>query len=99
MKPPRELDAVLAHSPDRKREPHVPEITSSRNWSVPIDRIFSHADHRFDASFFDPKVDADVGTLEGHATERLDALATLILPGRFERVWAIDEEHGKPYLT
>ena len=103
MKPPRELDAmvdaVLAYNPNKKREFHVPEVTPTKNWRVPIDRVFSHGDQRFDASFFDPKVDADVSTLDGHATERLDELATLILPGRFERVWAIDEEHGKPYLN
>ncbi len=103
MKPPRELDAMvdaaLAYNTNRKRELHVPEVTPSKNWSIPIDRVFSHGDQRFDASFFDPKVDADVSTLDGHATKRLDELATLILPGRFDEYGPSTKSTGSPTST
>ena len=35
----------------------------------------------------------------GFALKPLDDLATLSLPGRFERVWAADKQHGHPYLN
>lgn len=82
-----------------KEQPFAPNIIPAKNWSLPIDRVFAHDRLRFDASFFDPKVEAHVKTLEGFDTFPLSDLATLSLPGRFERVWAVDEKHGRPYLN
>ena len=71
----------------------------AKNWALSLERVFAQNGLRFDASFFDPVVDAHVGTLQGSRTNRLDEMAKLVLPGRFERVWAVDEEHGRPYLN
>ena len=108
MNPPRELEAAVrsatAYRPNRREgteaaPPLVPETSPAKNWSLSIDRVFAQDRLRFDASFFDPVVDAHVESLEGCRTNRLSELAKIILPGRFERVWAIDEDHGKPYLN
>ena len=77
----------------------MPETSPAKNWSLSVDRVFAQDRMRFDASFFDPVVDAHVDSLEGYRTDRLSELANIVLPGRFERVWAIDDEHGKPYLN
>ena len=77
----------------------VPETTPAKHWSLSVERVFAHNELRLDASFFDPLIDAYVDSLAGMRTHRLDELANLVLPGRFERVWALDEEHGCPYLN
>ena len=78
---------------------NLPELGPAKNWSLSIKRVLGQDSLRIGASFFDPLVDAHVESLDGHRTQRLNQLATLILPGRFERVWAVDEKHGKPYLN
>lgn len=93
-----ELDPTGGRLTDRA-EQLDPRVIPAKNWSLPVERIFGQDGLRIDATFFDPLVDAQVGTLAGVETNRLDELATLALPGRFERVWAVDEEHGKPYLN
>ena len=75
------------------------EVSPAKTWTLSIERVFAQDGLRFDASFFDPLVDAHVESLDGYRTERLSELSTLILPGRFERIWAVDEKHGKPYLN
>lgn len=77
----------------------IPETTPAKNWPLTIDRVFSQENLRIDASYFDPLVDEHMDSLDGFRTERLSELATLRLPGRFERVWSVDEHHGKPYLN
>lgn len=77
----------------------VLEVIPATNWALPVERIFGQNGLRLDATFYDPLIDDHVRTLEGYQTDYLDELATLILPTRFERVWAIDERHGKPYLN
>ena len=107
MKPPRVLEAAvetaMADNPKKRKRKETPSLGSgplpAKNWSLSIDRVFAQDRLRFDASFFDPVVDAHVESLEGYRTDRLSELAKLILPGRFERVWAVDEEQGRPYLN
>ena len=108
MKPPKKLDSaaqtVMAYNPNRRKRQESSQSLGSatspaKNWAVSIDRVFAQDGLRFDTSFFDPMVDAHVESLEGQRTDYLSELADLILPGRFERVWAIDEEHGRPYLN
>ena len=106
MKPPREIESavrkrVMVYNRRKRREsaPSLVQTSPAKNWSMSIDRVFAQDRLRFDASFFDPVVDAHVESLEGNATDHLSDLAALVLPGRFERVWAIDEYHGKPYLN
>ena len=70
-------------------------------WTVEVGRILSDPALRFDASHYDPAVDAVVRRLEttGLPLARLSDLATLRLPGQFARIWARDAEHGVPYLN
>lgn len=93
------MAAYSANKPERNESQQVPGTLPAKNWSLAVDRVFAHDNLRFDASFFDPKVDAHVKLLDGRRTQRLNELASLVLPGRFERVWAVDEKHGKPYLN
>ena len=97
MKLPLESNATIQSG--KIQSPQVPQTVPAKNWSLSIERVFGQAGLRFDASFFDPVVETYIETLEGYRTERLNELATLVLPGRFERVWAVDKEHGKPYLN
>ena len=100
-----QIPTIMAHTPnlkkrERKEAPAiVPEVSPAKSWSLSVDRVFAQDGLRIDASFFDPVVDAHVATLEGLRTKRLSELATLVLPGRFERIWAVDDEHGRPYLN
>ena len=84
---------------EAETSPLAPNISPAKNWSLSVDRVFAQDRLRFDASFFDPVVDAHMEMLESRHTKCLSDLATLVLPGRFERIWAVDEEHGKPYLN
>lgn len=70
-------------------------------WSVSVERILGDDTLRFDASHYDPAVDAVVGSLTatGLPLDRLSDLAELRLPGQFARIWARDAEHGIPYLN
>ena len=100
--PPEEVARRLPSPSSRQKSKDsslVPQISPAKNWSLSIERVFAQGGMRFDASFFDPVVDAHVETLEGYRTQRLRELATLRLPGRFERIWTVDEEHGRPYLN
>ncbi len=87
------VDAPVG-APDRPR-PHVD------SWSATIKAVFSDTDLRLDASSYDPKVVGIPQALaqRGIAVEPLGDLATITLPNRFERVWALDAEHGVPYLN
>lgn len=69
--------------------------------SVPVERVRSDPALRFDATHYDPAVDAVVGGLRasGLLLSPLSDLASLHLPGQFTRVWAKDAEHGIPYLN
>lgn len=86
---------------DQSRTSAVPTRPEPTAWSLSVERIFSSNGLRLDASHFDPVLDSCLGALEasGVPLKPLDDLATVSLPGRFERVWAADEQHGLPYLN
>ena len=96
---PRELDAIT----DRvfAYQPNQPDAPAPRHWSISVQRIFEDGGLLLDASRFDPDLDACLRDLQdsGLALKRLDELADITLPGRFERVWAADKRHGLPYLN
>lgn len=66
-----------------------------------VEAISSDTDLRLDASSYDPKVMGLPQALaeRGIAVEPLGDLASVTLRNRFERVWALDAEHGVPYLN
>jgi len=102
MKVPPELDAitdrVLAFRPSRKTTPLEHQHLS---WSVSVGSIFASNDLRLDAFHFNPELDSCLSELEalGVPLIPLSELATISLPGRFERIWAADSDHGLPYLN
>ena len=84
-----------------------PNVSSSaslgpESWSLSIERIFEDGGLRLDASYHNPSAAAAaIQQLKDSGLElrRLDSLAEVRLPGRFERIWARDERHGLPYLN
>ncbi len=85
--------------PLRKSKPTTPEEIPPKSWRLSVEKVFEQDRVRFDASFFDPKIDSHIETLSGIQTTHLSELAKVILPSRLERVWAVDEDRGKPYLN
>ena len=93
----REFEATvdaLVGAPDRPQ-------ADVESWSAAIDAVFADTDLRLDASSYDPQVVGLAGELadRGIGVEPLGDFATIILPSRFERVWASDAEHGVSYLN
>ena len=86
-------DALAA--PSARPRPHV------ESWSATFEAVSSDPDLRLDASCYDPKVVGIPRALaeRGITVQPLGDLATITLPNRFERVWALDAEHGVPYLN
>lgn len=85
--------------PRRRKPSGAPEAVPARAWGVGLDTIFEKGKARLDTSPFDPKIDAHIESLTGTDTQFLQDVAEVRLPGRFERVWAIDSEQGRPYLN
>ena len=84
----------------RRRKPSLaPESVPARAWEVGLDTVFEKGKTRLDTSLFDPKIDVHIESLTGTETQFLQEVAEVRLPGRFERVWAIDSEQGRPYLN
>ena len=88
-----------ASSPTRPLQDASLGLSPAKSWSLSIQRIFEQDRWRFDATHYDPAVDAHVDSMAGIDSVPLRSLATLKLPGRFERVWAIDADSGHPYLN
>ena len=101
-KAPPELDSIVDHvllGPSAEIEtPHSPEPLS---WSVSVERVFASNGFRLDACHFNPELDSCMSELAalGVPSVPLSEMATLSLPSRFERVWATDGDHGRPYLN
>ena len=97
---PRELDAitdqVLSYRPPKAQPRSEPTA-----WAISVERIFSSNGLRLDAAHFDPELDSCMAGLResGFPLVPLNNLAQISLPGRFERVWVKDEQHGPPYLN
>ena len=97
---PKELDAIVdkvfAYKPPVER----PEL-DQKAWSLSVERIFEDSGLRLDAARFNPAVDSCINRLEatGLKLKKLNELASVSLPHRFERVWATSQENGIPYLN
>lgn len=86
-------------NPTSRLQHHSPDVLPAKSWSLSIQRVFDQDGWRFDATHYDPAIDAHVDSMAGIESVPLTDLATLKLPGRFERVWAIDANSGYPYLN
>ena len=71
------------------------------SWSVSIDEVLSNPDLRLDAAHYDRAVAVAVDSVRSSGVELvpLSDLASLHLPGQFTRIWAMDREHGLPYVN
>ena len=92
------LAAAVKTEPEPDQTPEIPDVITAKSWSISVDRIFEQEGLRFDATHYDPAIAAHVGSISGDTVPLRD-LANLYLPGRFARVWAVDEMQGSPYLN
>ena len=74
---------------------------SVESWAVSVDKIFSDAEVRLDASHFDPDCENSLQELRlsGLELKPLSGLASVELRSRFTRIWAEDRKHGIPYVN
>ena len=89
------VDAVLGIPP----KPKVPTV-EVETWQVPIGDIYANPSLRLDASHYDRMAVNAIKRLEdsGYKLKPLSALAQLVLPSQFTRIWAQDADNGLPYL-
>ena len=94
-----DLLTAATHHPPQAPKPQPDTVPTA--WSISVERIFASKGLRLDAAHYDPGLDSCLAELRssGFPLVELSDLAQIVLPGRFERVWAKDEHHGLPYLN
>lgn len=79
----------------------IAQLTRPQGWGVSLGAIVEQAGVRLDAEHYNPKIMANMETLEASKCNllHLSDLAEIDLPSQFVRIWAQGVEHGFPYLN
>ncbi len=98
---PMTMDGLLEAATRVPAQPLAPRPRAAPDaWAVSIEKVFESTGFRLDAYHFDPHLEGTQKDIRSAALPwtPLGEVAEIALPGRFERVWAEDDQHGVPYL-